>query len=186
MNEFQSYERLIRRKTEGKYIWQRIGLILAYFAFFAVWLIAALRLSFNAYLVVLAVLATVLIVLFTWRFTQVEYEYTFVSGTFYLAQIYGKRRRRAILEADLSRAILIAPYTEAYADKAEALTPEEILWAVSSRKADNIWMLVWEEEAGKRLLLFWEADERSLRILRQYNPRATAKEKLSSVSHTAP
>ena len=178
MNELQSYERLIRRKVTGKYIWQRVGLIALYLLWVSIWFVIAIRFFVNAPLVAFAILTTVLLVIFTWKLTVVEYEYTLVGGSFYLAQIYGKSRRKAILEAELSDAVLIAPYTEDYAARAEALSPTEILWATSAPDAPNIWMLVWDADKEERLLLFFEADERSVRLLRQYNPRVTARERI--------
>lgn len=179
MNELRSYERLVRRKVTGKYVWQRVGLIALYFVWLSIWFVIAIRFILNAPLVAFALLSTVLLVIFTWKLTIVEYEYTIVGGSFYLAQIYGKSRRKAILEAELSDAVLIAPYTEEYASRAEALSPTEILWATSATDAPNIWMLVWDADKEERLLLFFEADERSVRLLHHYNPRVTAREKIT-------
>ena len=118
MNEIQSYERLIRRKVTGKYVWQRIGLIAVYGVWVSLWFVVAIRWILNAPLLAFALLSTVLLIVFTWKLTLVEYEYAIVSGSFYLAQIYGKSRRKAILEAEISDAVLIAPYTEKYAARA--------------------------------------------------------------------
>ena len=80
-----------------------------------------------------------------------------------------------MLEVDLKQALLIAPYNEENIAKAERLGPEETVMALSSEDAEGIWFLVYEAEKEKRVLVFFEADEAAIRVLRRTNPHATAR-----------
>ena len=127
MNEMQSYERLIRRKVTGIHVLQRLGLIVLYLLWLSIWFVVAVRWILNAPLIAFAILSTVLLVILTWRYTLVEFEYEIIGGTFYLSKIYAKSRRKALLEIELSDAVLIAPYTEDYVKRAQEFEPNDLL-----------------------------------------------------------
>ena len=176
MNELQTYETLIRQKSTGRALLPRIFLILVYLVWVTLWLALLLRFHFRIPLVLLGPLTTLPLILITWKYVQVEYEYTIGGGTFFLAKVYGKKKRKPLLEAELKSALLIAPRTEEFMEKAERMGVDEVIWAVSSPESERIWMLLYEEEESKeRILLFFEGEERSIRLLRHYNPRATAR-----------
>ena len=124
-------------------------------------------------------LTTAALVWLTWSHTQTELEYTVAAGTFYLARIYGKKRRKELVEAELSSALLIAPNTEENQKKAQEYAPTDILFAASSSLAENVWLMVFDAEKSQRLLIYVEMDEEMLRILRHANPRVTSREKLA-------
>ena len=171
--EQQSYERIIQQKATGRALLPRLLLIFGYLVWLGVWLVIFLRVYLSAALVVLMLALTAALVVFTWKFVQVEYEYSIWGGSFFLAKIYGKQMRRELLEIDLKRAVLIAPRTEEFLKKANDLKPNELRWAVSSPKSENVWLLIYTDEDQSTSLLFFEADERSYRLLRRENPRAT-------------
>ncbi|MBQ9085739.1 MAG: hypothetical protein IJY47_00970 [Clostridia bacterium] len=185
MNELQSYEAIVPKK--GKDALLRKGAwILGYIFWFSLFFVWSTLRDLDLPILILGILSTVAVILLTWKYAQIEYEYTLAGGSFFLAKIYGKRKRKTVLEANIKHARLIAPYTQDYVNQAESLSPKEILWAVSSPSAKNIWMLLWDdEEQDKRILLMFEAEERSLRILRQENPRAVAREALTFFKKTA-
>ncbi|MBO5939416.1 MAG: hypothetical protein J6Q82_08005 [Clostridia bacterium] len=175
--ESQNYEKLLSQKPCGRTLLPRLCLILGYLAFFSVWFVAFLRANFAPALLVLAIALTVLLVLVTWKYVQVEYEYAIYSGSFFVAKIYGKTKRKDLVELDLKQAILIAPRTEEYLAQADRMKLDGVLWAVSSPKAENIWMIVYPHGEKNASLLFFEADEDAIRLMRRENPRATAKTK---------
>ena len=180
MNDTQSYERLIKKKTEGKLLLAKIGLIACYtlFAIIGVLLAVLLADGHPALLLLVAVLDFCLW-LFTWKLSNIEYEYAFISGTFYLSKIFGKANRREVFESELSRAVTVAPYSGQYKLDAEKQEPKRIIPAISSKKAEDVWFILFESEGGTRTLVLFEADERSLRCLRHGCPRAIAREKLT-------
>ena len=177
MNDIKSYEKIVARRTEGKILLAKIALIFAYVIFAAVGFLLVLVFAEGspALLLIVGALDSLLI-LFTWKLTCIEYEYTLAANTFYLAKIFGKSRRKEFYEEELIRASFIAPYNEKYSEKAENCKPNDIIWAVSTKNAPDIWFIIFEEESAKKTLVFFEADERAISTLRHYCPRATVRD----------
>lgn len=179
MNDNQSYEKLIKPRTEGKLLLAKIALIASYilFAIIGVLLVVLLADGHPALILLVAVLDFCLW-LVTHKLVKIEYEYTFISGSLYLAKILGKSMRRELFEEELSRAVQIAPYS---GDNKTRLSHQKITQsfsAISSQKAENIWFMLFESEGGKKTLILFEADEHSLKYLRHAVPRAVARERL--------
>ena len=117
---------------------------------------------------------------FTWRLTQIEYEYSIFEGTFFLSKILGKASRRDILENQLSEATKVAPYTEQYKNTIDFKRVKRTIKAISSDSAENVWFVLFEKESGENVLVLFEADEKSLRLIRRSCPRAVAREKIKN------
>lgn len=175
--ESQNYEKIIPQRAVGKALLPRLVLILCYLAWLSICLVILLRTAFAPALLLLLPALSVILVLFTWKYVRVEYEYSIYGEDFSVAKIYGKSKRKELLSINLKQAILIAPRTEEFLEKADKLTLKSVLWTVSSPSADGIWMIVYPEDEQIYSLLFFEADEDSLRLLRRANPRATVRTK---------
>lgn len=173
----QNYEKLFPQRPVGRALLSRIFLIACYLIWLSIWFVVFVRVAFSPALLILSLALTVLLVIVSWKYVQVEYEYAIYGGSFFVAKIYGKKKRKELLELDLKQAILIAPRTEEYLSEADRMKLDGILWAVSSPKAENIWMIVYPHGEKCASLLFFEADEDSIRLLRRENPRATVKQK---------
>jgi len=181
MNENQSYERLIKRKSEGKILLFKILLIAGYFLFAIVCSALIVFLAdANIYLFILAAILDACFYFFTWKLVNVEYEYAFIGGSFYLSKIYGKSFRKELFESDLSLATAVAPYEGQYKKDIQNKDISKEFKAISSVKARDIWFMLFEKENGDRTVIIFEADERSLKLIRQGCPRAVAREKLTS------
>jgi uncharacterized protein YqeY len=184
MNDNRTYERLIKKKTEGKTLLSKILLIIFYVAFAAVCIPLIILIGkANPLLFVLGAIAEWLLIKFTWRLTEIEYEYSVFDGIFTISKILGKSSRRDIFENALSEAAIVAPYIDEYRKKAEEKSVTRTIKAISSESAENVWFILFEKENGENALILFEADEKSLRIIRTYCPRAVAREKLKSVSN---
>jgi hypothetical protein len=146
---------------------------MAYVLFFAFWLASALRNIGNKSFVLILLagaLTTFTLVILTWKYLQLEYEYSFWYGRLSIARIYGKKKRKALIDTDLKDLLIIAPATEEYIARAEHFDIEARIIAVSSESAENIWLAVTGGEDERRVLIFFEADERSLNMLKTANP----------------
>lgn len=179
MTDLQNYERLFPQKAEGKLLIKKILFLFLYVSWFCIFTVVMLRRGISAPMLLFIPLTTAALVWLTWSHTQTELEYTVAAGTFYLARIYGKKRRKELVEAELSSALLIAPNTEENQKKAQEYAPTDILFAASSSLAENVWLMVFDAEKSQRLLIYVEMDEEMLRILRHANPRVTSREKLA-------
>ena len=181
MNDSQNYEKLIQKKTEGKLLLSKISLVILYVVFAVV---CVLLIIFpgkaNPLLFVLAALIEWILIKFTWRLTQIEYEYAIFDGIFVLSKILGKSSRRDIFESKLSEATKVAPYAEQYIIELNTKKVERIIKAISSENADNVWFILFEKENGDAAVILFEADEKSLKLIRRSCHRAVAREKLKA------
>lgn len=180
MIDINSYEKIIKLKAEGRILSKKIILICIYsFLVFVGIPFAIVKLHGNIPVVLTLAAFTGGFIFISWKQTYVEYEYSIISGVFFLARIYGKTRRKEIFEADLHDAVIIAPFNEIYCEKAEKCEPNDIFYAISSRKAENSWFIIFEESGETKTLILFEADERAISTLRHYCPRVTVKDKIN-------
>ena len=117
-----------------------------------------------------------IIVWLTWRFTQVEYEYSFFSGALTVNRILGNRTRKKMMEVRIQNFSAVFPANEANQSKIEAFAAENTIFAASEAKAENLWVAIWDDaESGKHQALYFEPNEKAIKILKYYNTSAMAK-----------
>ncbi len=172
----QTYEKLVKQQPVGRLRAQRIGAIFGYLIWIGIGLTLLLRLGFSLLFLLLFPLSTVILILLTWKYLCVEFEYVLVSDCLFLSKIYGKKTRKAVLEVNLKHLLLAAPCTDEQRSRAEAFSPGEMIHAESRPDSDELWLMVFEGEGGKRYLLYFDADETLIRFLRHANPRAVARD----------
>ena len=176
MSDIYRYEKIIKLKSEGSILAKKIFLIILYALLVFVGIpMAIVHLKGNVPIVLALVAITGLFIFITWKQSIVEYEYTIISGMFYLARIRGKIRRKEVFEAELHDAVIIAPFNETYCEKAEKCEPNDVFYAISSRKSENAWFIIFEEAGGVKTLILFEADEKAISTLKHYCPRATVR-----------
>ncbi len=179
MNEFSTYELAVTQKIEGKWLAARAGLILLYIAYVVGLLLVGLRTRILVPLLALIPLTLWIIVFFTWRYTDVDYEYSITSGELTFAKIFGNRSRRRQLTILLRDAVRIAPLdNDEHSERAAAWKPEREFSAISSLSAPDIYYILFEYKGHKksekcRAIFYFEATNRALQICRFYNPSAT-------------
>ena len=185
MNETQSYEKIVKPKCQGKLLIAKIGLIIAYILFAVVGVILAILLGKgHPALFILVALLDFCLWLLTHRLVEIEYEYAFISGIFQLSKIMGKASRRELFEEEISKAIMIAPYNDAHKAELKRHEIQKTYFAVSSKTAQDIWFMLFEKEGGTKSLVIFEADDRSIKILRKSAPRAVSRDRLTSEKNT--
>ncbi len=178
MSVNDSYEKVVKKSNKGKHLAKKISLALSYAVFFVLWLMAALNNPKQAvYIIVAGALLTLIIAIITWKYLCIEYEYSFSYGTLSVAKIYAKKKRKPMLETEIKELLIIAPATEEYIRKAEHFQIDKRIIAVSSEQAENIWLVVSGGKDERRVLVFFEADDRSLSILKSINPYVFIKPK---------
>lgn len=179
MNDSLNYEKAVKRKSEGGLLITKILLIASYVIFASVGgALVFLFANGHPILLLLVALLDFCLWLLTHRLFEVEYEYAFLSGNFYLSKIMGRASRKELFEEEISKAVRVAPYNDPYRSELEKQAIEKTFFAVSSKSADNIWFILFESENGRSLIIF-EADERALKCLRHSAPRAISREKLT-------
>ena len=172
MSEFSTYEYVVSQKIEGKWRLKKIGMIFLYVCFVIAWFVF----GFVSHLFPLLALMPVtlwMLVFFTWRYVNVEYEYSMTSGEVIFSNIYGNRSRKKIVEFRLKDCSLIAPVAT-HEHKARDYEPQNVYYAVSSvnSTAKNAYFALFEKD-GVKCVVYFEATEKALKICRFYNSSAT-------------
>ena len=175
MSSTQIYERIVKVKNP-KQTAKQISALLIYIIYLLTWIFIGILNPENSILIFAGgILSCALIVLITWKYLFLEYEYSFCQNTLTISKIYGKRKIKTLYDTDIQKLLLISEATDENIQKAEKLQPEDRIIAVSSEYSNNIILLVSGVENEPRMLIFIESDERILSILKKNAPFAFAK-----------
>ena len=108
MEGFESYEYVIKPRRDAKNKMMRIGFVALYVVFVIAWLVFGFVSGFIPLLALIPV-TTWMLVFFTWRYVNVEYEYVAESGVITFSKVYDNRSRKKITVFDIRSAEYIAP-----------------------------------------------------------------------------
>ena len=171
MNSNQTYEKVVKKVEESKQRTNKALAIIGYSLFFAIWIvIGILNLDILVPLVATGLLCTVALILLSWKYLDVEYEYALWYGSFEVAKIYSKKSRKNLLSAETKELLLVAPATEEYINKAEHFGIDRRIIATPSAEGENVWIWVTGGKDEPRVLVYFEGDERLLGMLRSASP----------------
>ena len=203
----QFYEKVVKEKNTPRSTFKKITVIMCYVLIIVIFLFAAFSslgvgevgtptdtsesgsankptnnssAEPNGYFVLIIALGVILdiaVIAITKKYLYKEYEYSFEYGRMSIAKIYGKSKRKQLFETDIETMLMIAPATDEYIAKAEHFEIDKRVIAVSDQKADDIWLVVSGGDGEKRVLAFFDADERSLSILKSANPLSFIKKR---------
>ena len=180
MNDFETYEYVVGQKKTGKQTVRKIILVIVYILYMMTLLAIGMLTRLAAPLLALAPLTLVVIIFFTWRYVNIEYEYSITSGEVTVSRILGGRSRKEMVEFRLRDCSMIAPLGDRmWKERAELFGAEQVWSALSSDDAPDAYFAAFENEKGKKGILYFEATERALKICRFYNPSATVVTKVS-------
>ena len=164
-----SYEQTVAQRVTVAVIFKRI-ILLALYAFCG---IALLLVGDHLKLVLLAAeIAALLIwmlVLFTWRLSKVEYEYVIFDGTLTVFRILGNRSRRRLCAVTVRHLSAVYPCEGDYVNRIESFGARRTVFAASAPDAEGLYAALWTDEKNRRRVLFFEPDDRALRIMRSQN-----------------
>lgn len=167
------YEKTVKRENNPSRIMAKILTAVGYVCFDLAWIAWIVKSSFNAGLVALAVISTLLLVSFTWKYFQLVYEYSFVGSTLEVSKIYANKHRKVCASLEIKDALVIGMAVEENIARIKNRDISETIYAVSSDKAENVWFILIEDSDSEELkCVFFEADERSLGIIKHYNGQA--------------
>ena len=113
------------------------------------------------------------IVSFSWKRTKIEYEYSYFDGILTVARVRGGCSRRVLTRVSLKDFDAVYPCDEEYVARAEQYGAGKIIFAASSQNAESLCVALWKDERNVRYALYFEPNERAIRILRAGNYTAT-------------
>ncbi len=166
MADIQYYERVQKSKEPKK----KALMIGIYAIILSIWFVICIRFTINAAIIVLIPLSIFIAVLLTWKYTCVEYEYSFTAGTFTFSKIYGRSKRKTIFSQDLKLLTLAKPYK-----REEALDYGEFINAIPNGNAQSPCICIFVVDE-KRTSVLLDCDEMTAKILKFFNHTATSRE----------
>jgi hypothetical protein len=169
-NEFTSFMNYaVTKKPEGKYKIKRILMVSGYVLFALLYIFICLVLTKAAMLIAILPVLTWILVYFTWMWVNIEYEYTIVGGVFKLSEIFGMRRFRELCSVRVSAMTFIAPYSGEYKNNADSSDIIHRIYGVSSMSSPDIYYGLYSNENGEKCVIFFEATEKTLKVMKYYN-----------------
>ena len=167
MSEFNTFEFVVDEKAEGKRklvkVLGRLGLI----SIIVAWVIFSF-LTYPGF----AILAVVYLglVLYFWKIFNCELEYSMTSGIMTFSRIYGGMKRKKVLDLFIKDMREIAPRTPESDARLKARGDIAKFYSFSSHSTaiDQYYALF--EDDGDLRVVYFEATEKTLKILRYYNP----------------
>ncbi len=173
MNENNEFEYTVAKKVEGKYRLCRLLMILGYVLFGAAYFFG-LAIAHLYPLMAFVVLLEWILIFFTWRFVSIEYRYETVSGGISFYKVLGGKKKKLLLEMRIKEFEEISPVdAEAKARIASMSFDRSYNFARSEKMEDDKYFATFKNEAGKSAIVYFEATEQSLKILRFYNSHTT-------------
>ena len=168
MANIQYYERILKTEKTSKKLLPKLLAIGFYAIILSVWFIIMIRVGLTASVVMLIPLSILTAVLLTWKYTSVEYEYSFIGGILTISKIYGKTKRKAIFEAELNTLISAIPY---HSEAVESVRAQNVINAIPNKECPNPCVCVFEENE-KRTCVIMDCDELTAKILKFFKPSA--------------
>lgn len=164
----------VTKKKEGRYALARVLMIFFYiFATLAYIIFCSAVKIFLWFLVALPVFVMLIIYLTWWR-VSIDYKYTVDHAVFCVKAVYGDRYERVLFEEKIREISLIAPYKDDYVSQVNGFVKDaEAEYAISSKKADDIYFACHTDAFGKKKIVFFEMTSQALSALKYYNSNAT-------------
>ena len=173
MEGFESYEYVIKPKKDAKNKMLRIGLLTLYVLFVLAWLVFGFVSGFIP-LLALVPITTWILVFFTWRYANVEYEYVAESGIITFSKVYDNRSRRVAAVFDVRSAEYIAPASEhETARRVADYDPKHEYSFVSSMDDPDAYTALYVNEDKERCAISFIAHPRLKKTLKFYNTAAS-------------
>lgn len=159
----------VTQAKEGKNARNRILLLLLYFAVGSAYFAAILITRLIPLGAILPLLMWIL-VYFTWRYVQIEHEYTIATGKVTFTEIYGNRTRKVALEFNCRDCSRIAPLNSEYASETEgAELTYDFRGSVSS--PDAYFAILTKD--NKKAVVYFEGTAKTVKLFKLYNSAAT-------------
>ena len=173
MNENNEFDYTVAKKVEGKYLLHRMLMIFGYVVFGAVYFFG-MAIAHLYPLMAFIVLIEWILIFFTWRFVSIEYRYETVSGGIKFYNVFGGKKKKLLLEMRIKEFEEISPLDAE--SKARILgmgLDKSYSFARSENDDTDKYFAIFKDKDGKSCIVYFEATEQALKILRFYNSKTT-------------
>lgn len=166
MNEF---DYTVTKKVEGGYRTRRILMIALYVVFGLVYFFGLAAIHMYP-LMALIIFFEWMLVFFTWRYVSIEYTYSIVSGNMTFYEVYGGKKKKAMLEKRVKTFTEIKPLDEVEKGLLEKRDFKNTYRFLRSENDNtDVYFAVFSEEDGSESIVYFEAIQQLLKILKYYN-----------------
>ena len=166
MNENSTYEFVVQEKSEGT---RRLKKVLARGGMLTIITIFVFGcFALNVPALAIFPLSLLGLVLYFWKFFDVELEYSMTSGYITFTRIYGSRTKKKVLDLCIKDMQAIAPVTDDTANVLNAKGVEKSYMFASHSTADDMYYAIFEKD-GRKCVVYFEATQKALQIFRFYN-----------------
>ena len=173
MSDYERYEYVIKPKKDSKNRMKRFMLVMLYVLFVLGWFFFGILTRIFLPLLALIPLSLWFLVFATWRYVNVEYEYSVESGIITFTKIYGGKSRKRILIFDIRDAETILPLGDSETRRAlDDFDPRSEFFFAASEDAPDSFLALCTDEDDTRLAISFTADDRMMRLLKLYNAKA--------------
>ena len=167
------YEYIVSEKKTPLLLFKRAALIVFYALWAIGWLLAGVMIKLIVPLLAFIPISLWILVFLTWRYTQVEYEYSFFSGELTASRVLGGRSRRTLCTIKLRDIELLIPCSsDDAAVRIDRFAPQRVLFAASSEDSPTLFAALFKSKDGTPTALYFEPDEKARKIVRYYNATA--------------
>ena len=167
------YEYTVAEKKTRTLYFKRAALSALYALWVIGWLLAGVMIKLIVPLLAFIPISLWVLVFLTWRYTQVEYEYSFFSGELTASRVLGGRTRRVLCTIKLRDIELLIPCSsDDAAVRIDRFAPQRVIFAASSEDSPTLFTALFKNDDGTPTALYFEPDEKARKIVRYYNATA--------------
>ncbi len=173
MYEMETFEYVDVQKKNRRIIIHKIFLVMLYVFYVTSFLLLGAIIRLIAPLLAFIPLSLWILIFLTWKYTNIEYEYSITSGELTFSKIYGSRKRKFITRVMIKQFELIMNLDEREGlDRLEMFGPQKHYIAVSALTDENVYFALYTDEKGNKCVFYFKANDDALRIMKRYNSRA--------------
>ena len=173
MSDFERYEYVIKPAKDKKTVLGRVLLIIGYVFFVIDWIAFGLSTKIFWPLLALIPLSLWILIFFTRRYVNVEYEYSIESGIITFSNIYGGRSRKKVMIFDIRDAERSLPLSgESTCRAVEDFGAEKEFYFAAGNDVEGSMVALCVDDDNNRLAIAFTADEKLRKLLLMYNRRA--------------
>jgi len=161
----------VKRKLDGEIFLRKLLVIFAPIIFSIIVMIILSNIVF--YLLIIFFTLDIICIWFFMRYTNLEYEYTIVSGDFSIAVIYDNKSRKDVLTVKISEMSVVAPYEEEYIKKHlnRDLIKKIHDYHTDAERKDFYFCTYDDKKFGKTAIIF-NTNKKMIQIMKFYNSSA--------------
>lgn len=188
MNEITNHAELtVEKKKEGVYLFKRILMHAFYWGLPVILFIIFALISdvFNGPDLVMVSILFIPIWIFvcpkvvkplTFIYVDIEEKMDISGGTLTLSKIQGKRKEIPYISVTVSELEAIKPYRGEYKEEADKYKADRRIECVATMKGEDVYYAYYTNAEGKKIIMFFEATEKALRVMKFLNSKTVVVE----------